>query len=446
VPERALLGGRVRAAGHAVRRVVALALVLAACGGGGGAIDDAGVGADASGVGWADVAPILAARCVPCHRDGQIGAFALDTYDAVHARAPLVAAALDSGRMPPFPPSQDDGCAPLADFRIVPPADRARLSGWAHAGAPRGTGGPDVLTSSATNALGAPSLRWPMAEPYTPPPLATRADDYRCFVIDPGVTTTFPVAAMSVAPGARAIAHHAVAYMIAPAQAAQAAALDAADPGPGYTCFGGAMVSPAYLSGIWVPGDASVLEPPSPGVGYWFPAGWQIVLQLHYNVQRSDPAPDVSSVTVWPMAAAPTETPRTLIAGDFGFAIPPHATSYARTASVRFTAAGTSDVPYVSAAEGVIYAATPHMHRLGRDVRMELVHADGTSECVLHVPAWSFDWQGIYRLRDGVRARAGEELRVTCTWSNETGDATVTYGEGSSDEMCLGSVSIWSGG
>jgi len=48
-----------------------------------------------------------------------------------------------------------------------------------------------------------------------------------------------------------------------------------AEPGPGYTWYGGAMVTPAYTSGLWGPGDASVLEPPREDVGYWFPAGWQ---------------------------------------------------------------------------------------------------------------------------------------------------------------------------
>lgn len=406
--------------------------------------DDAAIDASTSGDGWAEVAPILERRCVPCHREGEIGGFGLDTYEAVSSLASLVAVMVDTRRMPPFPPTQADGCAPVDDFRNVPEADRARLVAWAQAGAPRGVGGPDRLTHTGEGPLGPPDRRHAMPVAYTPPPLTERADDYRCFVIDPGVTAAFPTAAMSIEPGNRAIVHHAITFMVAPEQAAQARERDDAEPGPGYACYGGAMVSPAYASGLWVPGDASVLEPPREDVGYWFPAGWQLILQVHYNVERAH-GEDRSEVVIWETPVPIGEVPRNLLVGDYDFVIPPRAAHVEGTASGWFTAAGTTDVLGVSAAEGTIYAVTPHLHQLGQSFRMQLVHADGTSECVLSIPAWDFHWQGVYRLPAGVRARAGDELRVTCAWSNADGDETVTWGEGSSDEMCYGSVAIYSG-
>lgn len=454
-----------------MRRPAACAtlLTLAACAGpepsagpDGSVVSDAATGADAlppgidapitTSDGWADVAPIFERRCVPCHREGEIGGFGLDSYDAIAPLAPLVAAMVETRRMPPFPPAQrgsgaggGDDCPTIDDFRNMPDAERARVVAWARAGAPRGTGGPDRLTHAGGGPLGPPDHTYPMPVAYTPPPATSATDDYRCFVIDPGVTTPLPLAAMSIQPGNRAIVHHAVAFMVAPAQASQARALDDGEAGPGYTCYGGAMVSPAYTAGLWVPGDASVLEPPRDDVGYWFPAGWQLVLQVHYNVERGNGG-DRSSIVMWETPGAIGEVPRNLLLGDYDFVIPPRAPRVEGTASGWFTAPGTTDVPGVSAAEGVIYAVTPHMHQLGASFRMQLVHADGTSECVLRIPAWDFHWQGIYRLPEGVRARAGDELRVTCEWRNETGDDYVTYGEESSDEMCFGSVAIWSGG
>lgn len=424
-----------------MRSIPLLALILAACGSSPDGPGDAGA---EGGEGWASVAPIFERRCVPCHREGEIGGFGLDRHEAIQPLAPLVATMVESRRMPPFPPSQDDGCPPIDDFRNMPDAERAAIVAWARAGAPRGEGGPDVLTHSGEGPLGAPDHTYPMPIAYTPPPLATGPDDYRCFVIDPGVTRAIPVAAMSIEPGHRGIVHHAIAYMVAPEQAAQARAIDDGDPGPGYTCYGGAMVTPAYLSGLWVPGDASVLVPPRDDLGYLFPPGWQLIVQLHYNVERAH-GEDLSSVVVWETPVPIGEVPRSLILGDFTFSIPPRTASVEATATGTFTAEGTADVPFVSAAEGVVYAVTPHMHQLGASFRMQLVHADGTSECVLRIPAWDFHWQGIYRLRDGIRARAGDQLRVTCEWQNEAGDRTVTYGERSDDEMCLGSVAIYSG-
>ncbi|MBX7192210.1 MAG: hypothetical protein K1X94_09140 [Sandaracinaceae bacterium] len=397
-----------------------------------------------AGDGWAEVAPILERRCVPCHRDGEIGGFGLDTYERVAPLAPSIAGAVSSGRMPPFLPSEDDGCPSVDDFRNVPAADRARLVGWAEAGAPRGIGGPDRLVHTSEGPLGPADRRFAMELAYTPPPLTTRADDYRCFVIDPHVSAPFPTAAMSVEPGNRAIVHHAITFMVAPAQADEARRLDDAEEGPGYTCYGGAMVTPAYASGLWVPGDASVLEPPREDVGYWFPAGWQLILQVHYNVEHAH-GEDRSEVVVWETPVPIGEVPRNLLVGDYDFVIPPRTARVEGTASGWFTAAGTSDVLGVSAAEGTIYAVTPHMHELGQSLRVQLVHADGTSQCVLSIPAWDFHWQGVFRLHEGVRAVAGDELRVTCAWSNPDGDETVTWGEGTSDEMCYASVALYSG-
>ena len=400
------------------------------------ALDDA-TQRDAPSDGWAEVAPILERRCVPCHRDGEIGGFALDTYDHVAPLAPSIADAVSSGRMPPFLPAHEEDCPPVDDFRNVPNADRARLAAWAEAGAPRGIGGPERLVHTSEGPLGPADRRFAMELAYTPPPLTTRADDYRCFVIDPHVTTPFATAAMSVEPGNRAIVHHAITFMVAPAQAAEARRLDDAEAGPGYTCYGGAMVAPAYASGLWVPGDASVLEPPREDVGYWFPAGWQLILQVHYNVENAH-GEDRSEVVVWETPVPIGEVPRNLLVGDYDFVIPPRAARVEGTASGWFTAAGSADVPGVSTAEGTIYAVTPHMHELGQSLRVQLVHADGTSQCVLSIPSWDFHWQGGYGFTTPKQLDPGDQLRIECHFDNSAGIQDKNWGEGTHDEMCLG--------
>ena len=91
------------------------------------------------------------------------------------------------------------------------------------------------------------------------------------------------------------------------------------------------------------------------------------------------------------------------------------------------------------------------MHLLGRSIRVDLVRADGTKRNLLDVKTFDFDDQRALRLSQPVTVHAGDSLRVTCTH-----DATlraqlpelqglqpryVVWGEGSSDEMCLGIVS-----
>ena len=52
-----------------------------------------------------DVAPIVRETCAGCHRDGGIAPFAFRTERDLASRAALVVAALESRRMPPWPPS-----------------------------------------------------------------------------------------------------------------------------------------------------------------------------------------------------------------------------------------------------------------------------------------------------------------------------------------------------
>ena len=78
---------------------------------------------------------------------------------------------------------------------------------------------------------------------------------------------------------------------------------------------------------------------------------------------------------------------------------------------------------------------------------MDLVHADGTEQCLLRIPKWNFNWQSIYKLKDFVSAKAGDKVRIRCSWDNPNAKV-VTYGESTSDEMCLGSVAMlnpWAG-
>jgi hypothetical protein len=68
---------------------------------------------------------------------------------------------------------------------------------------------------------------------------------------------------------------------------------------------------------------------------------------------------------------------------------------------------------------------------------MDVVHADGSEQCLLNIPKWNFAWQGSYNLAKPVRLVPGDAVRVTCTWNNTT-DRTIRYGNTSEDEMCQG--------
>jgi hypothetical protein len=74
-----------------------------------------------------------------------------------------------------------------------------------------------------------------MAEAYTPaPPEGGGTDEYRCQVIDPGLTKVAFVTGTQVTPENITLAHHAIVYAVPPGGAAAVREQDAKVPGPGW--------------------------------------------------------------------------------------------------------------------------------------------------------------------------------------------------------------------
>jgi hypothetical protein len=99
-----------------------------------------------------------------------------------------------------------------------------------------------------------------------------------------------------------------------------------------------------------------------------------------------------------------------------------------------------------------IRAVAGHMHLLGRSIRIELDPGTPRARVLLDIPRWDFHWQGAYRLEQPVQVGPGDVVRVTCTYdpglrsTNAPPSARVPrytlWGEGTSDEMCLGLLQV----
>ena len=396
-----------------------------------------------------DIAPLLTRRCLACHRDGLLAPFALETFTQVAPMATRLENAVRARRMPPLPPAQDGDCPPIDDPRVMTDAERETLSRWVADGAPEGDPASRPPAEPPPRTLGPPTDRFPMPARYTS--AETWTDDYRCFLIDPELTALTAVSAVSVEPGNRRTVHHASVYVVPPAEVAAIRALDDRDAGPGYTCFGGAGVTQAYPVGLWVPGYDAPTPPPRPTVGFYLPAGWQIVLQNHYNF-ANERGPDQSTVTLWRAQALVTEIPHALYLSDTTFRLPAGAPSTVRT--VLGDVVSRLQTPVLGQVqEGYVYSAWGHMHLLGKSLRMDLVRGDKREQCVLRIPAWDFHWQSAYQLARPVQARPGDQIRLTCEWDNSFarqpdfggGPQTprdVTFGERTTDEMCVGTLAL----
>ena len=94
-----------------------------------------------------------------------------------------------------------------------------------------------------------------------------------------------------------------------------------------------------------------------------------------------------------------------------------------------------------------IRAVAGHMHLLGRSIRIEVNPGTPRARTVLDIPVWDFDNQGGPADQAG-HARAGRHgqgdlphdqwLRDQLPAFDGQPDRYVVWGEGTTDEMCLG--------
>jgi hypothetical protein len=103
-----------------------------------------------------------------------------------------------------------------------------------------------------------------------------------------------------------------------------------------------------------------------------------------------------------------------------------------------------------------VYGVGGHMHLRGRDVSLVVDPGTPRQQVLLHIPRWDFHWQDVYYLRRPVRLAPGDTLRLSCGFDNSAdaqpvvGDTPlppryVLWGEGTTDEMCLGVLAVTTG-
>jgi hypothetical protein len=98
-----------------------------------------------------------------------------------------------------------------------------------------------------------------------------------------------------------------------------------------------------------------------------------------------------------------------------------------------------------------IRAVAGHMHLLGRSIRIQVDPGTPRARTILDIPVWDFDNQGARRIKP-VTLRPGETVEVTCKhvqWLRDQlpafegqPDRYVVWGEGTTDEMCLGILAV----
>jgi hypothetical protein len=384
-----------------------------------------------------EVAPILAASCVECHRDGDVAPFPLTSYEDARRRAKTIAEVCSDGFMPPWFADTEAGL--FRDERGLGQRELDVLRAWAAAGAPEG---------DPTEALPPPPLaeqRWRLGEPdlLVEMPVAFEVpadgdDVYRYFVIPNELTDERAIVAIDFRPGDPAVVHHCIAYLD---RSGIARMNDEVDDRPGFSVFGKDAVrgverfepngldTAAQIAG-WAPGTQPYRLPE--GMGTRIEPGGDFVLEVHYH-PNGKATTDRSAMALY-YADEPVE-PYTagLVIGPENISIPPGDASYGRLVWM--------EVPH----NLQVVEVSPHMHYLGKRVDVIATLPDGYEEPLIQIDSWDFRWQGAYFYRQPVSLPKGSRIDAYFEFDNSASNPfnpssppiRVQEGWRTTDEMCL---------
>ena len=325
--------------------------------------------------------------------------------------------------------------------------------------------------------------------PYRPAAPTGGVDDYHCFLLDPHLTADTYLTGTEVLPGNPDVVHHAILFRVAAAQVRAAEEHDAATPGRGWSCFGGSALPDDTGSAVssldaapwlaaWAPGGGeSVLRH---GTGIPLEGGARVVLQVHYNLRAGD-GPDSTRVRLrlarpgtdleplhTMLLVAPVELPctaaesgplcdRQSALADLGSRF--GSQSVSTVSGLQFLCDGSMVSPRAGPTQHCdrraprpmrVRAVAGHMHLLGRSISVTLDPGGPGERTLLDRKVWDFDHQDATPLARPVLVHRGDTLRVTCTHDAALRSMLpelqglppryVTWGEGTTDEMCLGIV------
>jgi hypothetical protein len=335
--------------------------------------------------------------------------------------------------------------------------------------------------AAATEAVPAVSaISMSMAHAYKPVAAPGTTDDYHCTLVNPHVRHDEYIVSSRFVAGSDEV-HHAALFLLPPSLASTAERDNRG--GRGWTCFGLPLPSsdPAGVAAVplltfWTPGAGADNFPKDTGVP--LPAGSLVVMQVHYSlllggkpVKNSLVLHTVpSSAPVLPLhlnlMLAPPDIP--CPAGVTG-PLCDRAASLANLGQ-RFGQTAVEEVNGIEALcgndptdppegdstscrsriakSGYLVRVYAHMHLLGQSFKMVLNPGTPQAQTVLNVPNFDFHDQKSYNLEKPIPVSAGEPVQVTCSYDPTLAQELpllrkaphhfVTWGDGSTDEMCIG--------
>jgi len=434
---------------NAIRRVAFVSITIAWLGAatatGSLAAQDAFLQRESGPTFTKDVAPIFYAKCVSCHRPGEVAPMSLITFRDVRPWASAIREKVTTRVMPPWHADRQYGS--FRNDLSLTQREIDTIASWVGAGAREGSPAdlPALPAFPEGWQIGIPDAVFEMQADYAVP--ATGTIDYQYFEVPTNFAEDRWMQAGEVRAGDRAHVHHIIVYVrepgtstrpnvvaIRPILSAGQAPVAPPTGRPATTEARAGRTAPpgggdAMLVN-WAVGEDAPVYPA--GTAKRIPAGSTLVFQVHYTTNGT-PGLDRSRLGLIFAKEPPSREIRTGVIANPLFAIPPGAADHRVEAEATFG----DDVR--------VWTMHPHMHLRGKDMTYTAIYPDGRSEVVLRVPKFDFGWQTDYWLSEPLALPKGSKLHVRAHFDNSAANrnnpdpaATVRWGDQTWEEMMIG--------
>ena len=370
-----------------------------------------------------DVAPVLFRHCSRCHHPGTAAPFSLLSIDDARQHADPILDVVERRLMPPW--KAEPGYASFRNEHRLTDDEISVLRAWVNSSQPEGD--PQHLPPTPQYEtgwyLGPPDLELVMPEPFDIP--ADGPDIYRHFIIPTGLTEHRLVNAVEFRPGAAEVVHHSLMYFDTSGRGRE---MDAEDPGPGYSRIGSPGFPVTGSLGGWGPGGTPRRLPKY--MGRRLLKDSDLVVQIHYH-PTGRRMTDQSRIGLYFAPRGSRFEVTEIMVANVDLKIPAGASRHHHRAE------------YVLPVDTTLLDATPHMHLLGREIKAAAVLPDGSTEPLVWIRDWDFDWQDNYVFEQPVRLPKGTRITLDCWYDNSDQNPLnphhpprdVLWGDFSDDEM-----------
>ena len=342
-----------------------------------------------------DVYPILRARCQACHQDGEIAPMAFTNYSDTRPWAKAIRESVVRGTMPPWHAGEKSRLQ-FHNDRSLSQAEIRKIVAWVDGGAVEG---PKIeylkpVKQESGWKIGKPDIVLKVPGYKVP----ARGDVPYTFVIRSlGLTEDRWIRAAEFRIDKRAVVHHMNAFIRPPGSSylekferdrfVVPTLTDRRVGRPGEGMFERRELllgyEPGYFPIPWQQDQAKLVR-----------AGSDIVFEIHYTANGKEQT-DSSEFGLYFAEQGPRERVLSTQTQDMEFAIPPGDANYASSASITFG----KPVKLIS--------LQPHMHLRGKAMEIRARYPDGRVETLLDVPAYNFNWQTTYFLKEPKLLPAG---------------------------------------